>query len=84
MPAGSRQRWRVRKSGERFWAHVVVDAIRGDDGEIIGFAKITRDITERREAQRALENARDRVLQAQKMEAIGHLTGGIAQISIIC
>jgi PAS domain S-box-containing protein len=70
--------WRVRKGGERFWAHVVVDAIRGDDSEIIGFAKITRDITERREAQRALETARDRVLQAQKMEAIGQLTGGIA------
>jgi PAS domain S-box-containing protein len=70
--------WRVRKSGEGFWAQIVVDAIRGDDGEIIGFAKITRDITERREAQRALENARDRVLQAQKMEAIGQLTGGIA------
>ena len=70
--------WRVRKNGERFWAHVVVDTIRDDDGQIIGFAKITRDITERQEAQRALENARDRMLQAQKMEAIGHLTGGIA------
>jgi PAS domain S-box-containing protein len=70
--------WRVRKNGERFWAHVVVDAIRDDNGEIIGFAKITRDVTERHEAQRALENARDRMLQAQKMEAIGQLTGGIA------
>jgi PAS domain S-box-containing protein len=70
--------WRVRKNGERFWAHVVVDAIRGDNGQIIGFAKITRDITERQEAQRALENARDRMLQAQKLEAIGQLTGGVA------
>ncbi|MGC2199715.1 MAG: response regulator, partial [Stellaceae bacterium] len=70
--------WRVRKNGERFWAHVVVDAIRDDHGEIIGFVKITRDVTERHEAQRALENARDRMLQAQKMEAIGQLTGGIA------
>jgi PAS domain S-box-containing protein len=70
--------WRVRKNGERFWAQVVVDAVRGPDGELIGFAKITRDITERREAQQALENARERVLQAQKMEAIGQLTGGIA------
>jgi PAS domain S-box-containing protein len=70
--------WRVRKNGERFWAQVVVDAVRGPDGELIGFAKVTRDITERREAQQALENARERVLQAQKMEAIGQLTGGVA------
>ena len=70
--------WRVRKNGERFWAQVVVDAVRAPDGELIGFAKITRDITERREAQQAVENAQERVLQAQKMEAIGQLTGGIA------
>jgi PAS domain S-box-containing protein len=70
--------WRVRKNGERFWAHVVVDPIRDHNGEIIGFTKITRDVTERHEAQRALETARDRMLQAQKMEAIGQLTGGIA------
>ena len=43
--------WRVRKDGTRFWAHVVIDPIRDDDGELIGFAKITRDITERRKAQ---------------------------------
>lgn len=41
--------WRVRKDGSRLWAHVVIDAIRRD-GKIVGFAKITRDITERREA----------------------------------
>lgn len=70
--------WRVRKNGERFWAHVVVDAVPGHDGPLIGFAKITRDMTERREAQQALDYARERVLQAQKMEAIGQLTGGIA------
>ena len=46
-----REGWRVRKDGSRFWAHVIIDAIRGDDGEIIGYAKITRDITERKEAQ---------------------------------
>jgi PAS domain S-box-containing protein len=46
--------WRVRKDGERFWASVVVDAIREDDGTLIGFAKVTRDITERRKAQQAL------------------------------
>ena len=43
--------WRVRKDGGRFWANVVVEAIRGDDGQLIGFSKVTRDITERREAQ---------------------------------
>src|SRR5438309_2182331 len=49
--------WRVRKDGTRFWAHVVIDSIRDDQGRLLGFAKITRDLTERREAQRALEQA---------------------------
>ena len=70
--------WRVRKTGEQFWAHVVIDAIRDDTGEVIGFAKITRDITERLEASRALDQAREALFQAQKMEAIGQLTGGVA------
>ena len=46
--------WRVRKDGSRFWADVVIDPIRDDDGELIGYAKITRDATERRNAQIAL------------------------------
>ena len=70
--------WRVRKDGSRFWANVVIDAIRDDDGKPIGYAKITRDITERKETQRQLEIAREALLQSQKMEAIGQLTGGIA------
>ena len=70
--------WRVRKDGTRFWANVVIDAIRSEDGEILGYAKVTRDVTERREAQQALELARSRFVQAQKMEAVGQLTGGIA------
>jgi PAS domain S-box-containing protein len=70
--------WRVRKNGTRFWANAVIDAIRDENGELIGFAKITRDITENREAQRALELAREELFQAQKMEAIGQLTGGVA------
>jgi PAS domain S-box-containing protein len=70
--------WRVRKDGSRFWAHVVLDAIHDDDGELIGFAKITRDVTERMETQKALEEAREALFQSQKMEAIGRLTGGIA------
>jgi PAS domain S-box-containing protein len=69
---------RVRKDGSLFWAHVIIDAIRDDAGALIGFAKITRDITERREAQEKLEQTREALLQSQKMEAIGQLTGGIA------
>jgi len=70
--------WRLRKDGARFWAHVVLDAIHDDDGTLIGFAKITRDLTERREAQRQLEQSREQLFQAQKMEAVGQLTGGLA------
>ncbi|MDR6666278.1 PAS domain S-box protein [Rhizobium sp. 1399] len=70
--------WRQRKDGSRFWASIVIDAIKDDFGEIIGFAKITRDITEKMETQRALERTREELFQAQKMEAIGQLTGGIA------
>jgi PAS domain S-box-containing protein len=70
--------WRVRKDGTHFWAYVIIDPIRNDRGELVGFAKITRDLTERREAQEKLEKAREALLQSQKMDAIGQLTGGIA------
>jgi signal transduction histidine kinase len=70
--------WRVRKDGSRFWAYVIIDPIRSPSGEIVGYAKITRDLTERKEAQDKLEKARESTLQAQKLEAIGQLTGGIA------
>jgi len=63
--------WRVRKDGSRFWASVVINAVRSADGALIGFAKVTRDLTERRAAEEQLR-------QAQKMEGIGQLTGGIA------
>jgi PAS domain S-box-containing protein len=70
--------WRMRKNGSLFWANVVIDAIHDDVGNLIGFAKITRDITERRNAQEALERAHQQLAQAQKMEALGQLTGGVA------
>lgn len=70
--------WRIRKDGSRFWAHVIIDAIRDPMGELIGFAKITRDLSEKREAQLALEQAREAIFQSQKMDAIGKLTGGVA------
>ncbi|MCG7362045.1 PAS domain S-box protein [Roseomonas sp. ACRSG] len=69
--------WRIRKDGTRFWASVVIDAIY-DEGQLMGFAKITRDLTERREAQQQLEQSREQLFQAQKMEAVGQLTGGLA------
>ncbi|MDC2858512.1 MULTISPECIES: hybrid sensor histidine kinase/response regulator [unclassified Delftia] len=61
---------RVRKDGSRFWASVVIDAIY-DEGQLIGFAKVTRDVTERKAAEAQLR-------QALKMEAIGRFTGGVA------
>jgi PAS domain S-box-containing protein len=70
--------WRVRKDGSHFWAYVVIDPIRLSSGDIIGFAKVTRDLTERRTAQIELEKTREVLLQSQKMEAMGQLTGGIA------
>jgi len=70
--------WRVRKDGTRFWASVVIDPIRQDDGELLGYAKVTRDITAQLESRIALEKAREALFQSQKMEAIGQLTGGIA------
>ena len=68
----------MRKNGERFWASVVIDAIRDEAGDLIGFAKITRDMTEKREAQLRLEESREQLFRAQKMEALGQLTGGLA------
>ncbi len=73
-----REGWRVRRDGSRFWAHVVIDPIRDADGSLLGFAKITRDHTERMEAQAALEQAREALFQSQKMQAVGQLTGGVA------
>ena len=70
--------WRVRKDGSRFWAHVIIDAIRDDEGKLVGFAKITRDLTEKKKAAEALEAANVALFQAQKMESIGQLTGGVA------
>jgi PAS domain S-box-containing protein len=69
---------RVRKDGSKFWASVVIDAIRDTTGEVVGFAKVTRDITERTEAQRALRETQEQLAASQKMEAVGQLSGGIA------
>jgi len=70
--------WRVKKDGSRFAASIDLEAIRDERGRLIGFAKITRDITAQREAQDLLDRAREQLLQSGKMEAIGQLTGGVA------
>ncbi|MDI9240660.1 PAS domain S-box protein [Lysobacter sp. LF1] len=69
--------WRLRKDGTRFWASVVIDPI-WQDGTLIGFAKVTRDVTERHVAQLRLQEAQQALAQSQKIEAIGKLTLGLA------
>src|SRR6185437_7232214 len=63
--------WRVRKGGEHFWASVIINAVYDEEGHLIGFAKVTRDLSEKRAIEEQLR-------QMQKMEAVGQLTGGIA------
>ena len=66
--------WRVRKDGTRFWASVVLETMRSEDGAFIGFAKVTRDITDRL----VLEQAKERLYQTQKMQMVGQFSGGVA------
>ncbi|WP_286936193.1 PAS domain-containing sensor histidine kinase [Achromobacter sp. UBA4530] len=70
--------WRVRKDGSTFWCSVVIDPVHDDRGVLVGYAKITRDITEQKERHEQLQEARDSMHHAQRMEAIGRLTGGVA------
>lgn len=70
--------WRQRKDGTRFRAGVLIDPIYSETGDLVGFAKVTRDLTERWQAQQETERAREAMAQAQKMEAVGRLTGGVA------
>jgi len=70
--------WRLRKDGTRFWASVVIDRITDESGAIIGFAKVTRDLTERKQAQDELQRVQEQLVASQKLEAVGQLSGGIA------
>ena len=69
--------WRVRKDGSRMFAHIVINPIRRD-GKLIGFAKVTRDISQRLKINEELTAARSALQQSQKMEVLGRLTSGIA------
>lgn len=69
---------RVRKDGSPFWAHVIIDPIYDDAGKHVGFAKITRDVTERKEAETELRHTQEALIQSQKLQALGELAGGIA------
>ncbi|MDA9438980.1 histidine kinase [Bradyrhizobium sp. CCBAU 51745] len=70
--------WRLRKDGTRFWASVVIDRITDESGTIIGFAKVTRDLTERKQSQEELHRVQEQLVASQKLEAVGQLSGGIA------
>jgi len=70
--------WRVRKDGTQFWALAAMDVIHDESGQIIGLAKVTRDITDRRDTALQLDAMRAQLFQAQKLEALGQLTGGLA------
>lgn len=69
---------RVRKDGSLFWANVVIDPIYNEAGKHVGFAKITRDVSEKKQAEQELRQAQEALLQSQKLQALGELAGGIA------
>jgi len=70
--------WQVRSDGSRFQACVIVDAVHDQSNRLLGFALVIRDISERCDHERHLEEARAQLFQAQKIEALGQLTSGIA------
>lgn len=70
--------WRRRKDGTQFWALAAMDVIHDEHGQVIGLAKVTRDITDRRDSALQLDAMRAQLFQAQKLEALGQLTGGLA------
>ena len=76
--------WRIRKDGSKFVANVVIDAIRAPDGKLLGFAKITRDITERREAERTLRRPVKPCSNPRKWTRSGSLPAASRMISTIC
>ncbi|EHQ99509.1 hybrid sensor histidine kinase/response regulator [Bradyrhizobium sp. WSM471] len=70
--------WRLRKDGSRFWASAIIDRITDEAGNIVGFAKVTRDVTDRKRAEDELKHVQEQLAASQKLEAVGQLSGGIA------
>jgi PAS domain S-box-containing protein len=70
--------WRVRKDGTRFWASIITHKVQDSSGQHLGFVKVMRDVTKRRNIEIILEKTRTRLAQAQKMEILGQLTSGVA------
>jgi PAS domain S-box-containing protein len=70
--------WRVRRDGAKLWAHVLITAVRGPNGRLRGFSKVTRDMTEQRRTEEERRRMQMQMLQGQKLQAIGQLSAGIA------
>jgi PAS domain S-box-containing protein len=70
--------WRIRKGGSRFWASVVITALRDPQGRLVGFSKITRDLTERKQAERALQEAKAEMAHMARVTTMGELAASIA------
>ena len=70
--------WRVRKDGSRFWAHVVITALKDETGTLTGFAKLTRDMTEHKQAEEALRGMQAELTHAARVMTMGELTASIA------
>jgi PAS domain S-box-containing protein len=70
--------WRVRKDGSRFWANVVITPLRDQEGKLIGFSKITRDLSERKQAEDVVQAARSELARMARVTTVGELTASVA------
>ena len=70
--------WRVRKDGTRFWANTIITPLHDRKGKLIGFSKITRDLSERKQAENAAQEARSELARMARVTAAGELTASIA------
>ena len=71
--------WRLRKDGSLFWANVVITPVYDEAGVLLGFSKVTRDLTERKHAEDILRQAQAQFIQVNRMGAMSRLAGDIAQ-----